>query len=460
MDKIKNLEESIAEQRAKILAIDKACEDEARTRSKEEKEAWKAALSEIENLNEELRDFKALEAEKKEAAKEAAKEARKTAGAAAGGTGSSEPTSEMRELLNQSKDFSLGAAVRSASNNGRVDGIAAEWAQEARNEAHLGGSNFGYKGQISIPGKVLRAEWLASEKRTDISQTTSAIQPTEVGAYVAAIRQEAVFSQVIPAQNILTGLTGDFKIPSVGSQSLAWAAENGSAADGGANFGKDTLAPVRLSGYSDVSNRVILQNGEQAFNMVMADFGRETANKIDAALFSTTDVTGAIPSIAATSGVNTFTEAATYAAPSSSVNGTVYDDYLEAIQTLANVDSAKGALRFVGSAKLMSDLIKSPQVVGVSGAVQGLEYGAPLKIMINNVPFYLTTSNTSNGTTSADFIGGDFNFQYVGMFGGLDVIVDNISSNLTDQTRIVVHRHLDASTIRGAAFVKSTTLLS
>jgi len=80
--------------------------------------------------------------------------------------------------------------------------------------------------------------------------------------------------------------------------------------------------------------------------------------------------------------------------------------------------------------------------------------------MINNVPFYLTTSNTSNGTTSCYFIGGYFNFQYVGMFGGLDVIVDNISSNLTDQTRIVVHRHLDASTIRGAAFVKSTTLLS
>ena len=86
--------------------------------------------------------------------------------------------------------------------------------------------------------------------------------------------------------------------------------------------------------------------------------------------------------------------------------------------------------------------------------------GAPLRLTVNGIPMFLTTSNTSNGSTSADFIGGDFNFEYVGMFGGLDISVDPWTQNITAQKRIVLHRWIDASTIRGAAFVKSTTLLS
>ena len=71
----------------------------------------------------------------------------------------------------------------------------------------------------------------------------------------------------------------------------------GGAADGGANFGKDTLSPIRLTGYADVSNRVILQNGDAAINSLMIDFGREIANKIDQSIFATADVSNAPPSI-------------------------------------------------------------------------------------------------------------------------------------------------------------------
>jgi hypothetical protein len=192
----------------------------------------------------------------------------------------------------------------------------------------------------------------------------------------------------------------------------------------------------------------------------MADFGRETANRIDAALFSTADVTNAIPSIAGTAGVLTFTEAGAYAAPSATVNGTIYNDFLLALQTLANANSANGALSFVASTKLMSDLMKSPRVLSVSPGATNLMLGAPLRIDVNGVPIYLTTSNTSNGTTSADFVGGNFNFQYLGFFGGLDMSIDPYSVKLNDQQRIVIHRHVDSTAIRGAAFVKATSLLA
>lgn len=463
MDNIKRTEEAIVVERQKIEKIISDCDNETRSRNEDEQKVWKEAKTKIEQLSDELRDLKEAEELRKEAAKKADDNAKKTEEKEdrSAPKGKDKPfDSETRELLKLSESFNMAKAVRMLTGDETPSGVESELSAEAREEARLGGASFGYKG-MGIPGKVVRAEWERQEKRTDIDQTNSAIQPTDVGRYVSAIRQNAVFSQVIPSSNILMGLTGDYKIPAVGSQSLAWAtAENSAAADGGANFSKDTLAPVRLTGYADVSNRVILQNGEQAMSAVMADFGRETANKIDAALFSTTNVTNAIPAIAATTNVATFTEAATYAAPSSSVNGTVFDDYLEALQTLANANSAQGALAFVGHTKLMSDLLKSPQVISVSQAASQLQVGAPLMLNLNGVRFFLTTSNTSNGTTSADFIGGDFNYQYLGFFGGLDISIDPYSVKLNDQQRIVVHRHVDSSAIRGAAFVKSTTLLS
>ena len=458
-DRIKQVKEAIAEERKTLLDIEAACEKESRSRNAEEKETWTNAKAKIEELRGELVDLEELESMKVEAAKEEARKASLVAGNA--GVKTKVESSEEREIgkLSEKLDFRDMIDFMQGKKN---DGVAKELDSEARHEAHTGGANFGYSPNgFAVPGSVYRYEWLKAEKRTDVDQSTSAIQPTVVGRYVEAIRQNSIYPQVIPSSNILMGLTGDFKIPAVGSQSLAWAtAENSAAGDAGSNYTKDTLAPVRLTGYVDISNRVILQNGQQAVSMIMNDLGREAGNKIDAALFSTANVTNAIPSIAATSGVNTFTEAATYAAPSSSVNGTVYDDYLEALQTLANADAAQGALAFVGHSKLMSDLLKSPQVLSVSPAVRMIDVGAPLKLDINGVPFYLGTSNTSNGTTSADFIGGNFNFQYLGFFGGLDMSIDPYSVKLNDQIRIVVHQNLDSSAIRGGAFVKSTTLLS
>jgi len=468
MERLIELQEKRGELIESLDNILENADSDKRDLTDEENKEYKSLEADLEKVEEKIdmvkkqNERKAKLAKEEEVRKAEQESAKKAAQAAGGEAPADEPKmdSEETDILKLSAKYNLAKAIRMLTGAEEKGGVEEELSQEARKEAHTGGANFGYKG-MAIPAKVLRAEWKKAEKRTDIDQTNSGIQPTVVGAYVESIRQNAVFSQVIPSGNILEGLTGDFKIPSVGSQSVAWAtAENSAAADGGANFGKDTLAPIRLTGFADISNRVLLQNGDQAMSIVMEDFGREVANKIDAALFSTANITNAIPSIAATSGVNTFTEAATYAAPSSTVNGSVYDDYLAALQELANNDTAKGALAFVGHTKLMSDLLKSPRVISTTPAAQDLMTGAPLAVSLNGVPFYLTTSNTSDGSTSADFIGGDFNFQYLGFFGGIDMTVDPYSSLLNDQQRIVIHRHLDASTIRGGAFVKSTTLLS
>jgi HK97 family phage major capsid protein len=345
-------------------------------------------------------------------------------------------------LEHQSNNFDIRNVIKGLK-SGNFDGLEGEIHQEALKEAReCGVSVAGY----GIPSSML-------EKRTDIDQATSAIQPTVVGAYVDAIREEAVFDKVIPSSNIMNGLSADYKIPILAKQAVAWAsAENSAAADGGANFTSVTLSPTRFAGYVDISNRVLTQNGNAVTMSVMADLGRASARLIDAALFSTATVTNAPTSLAATSGVLTFTEAAAYSA-----NVSNYADLLEALQTLANGEGLTGSTAVVANTKLMSDIYKAAQVSSITAAT-GSSFGTTMNVAGQNT--YFTTACTSNGTTSADFIAGDFNKVKLGFFGGLDIVMDPYTSLLNNEIRLVLNRELDFALVQGAAFVKATSLLS
>lgn len=451
MSRIKAIQEKIGEKRQEMDTVHASCEKENRSRTEEEKTSWDAAKEEIRSLEVELKDLQEYEADSAKRAEATAQKEARTASAVAGAGASK---SEEREQTEHKAEFSLASAIKAIVSKQPLEGREAEINQEAQTESRNAQADITLPGQISMPAWML-------EKRTDIDQNTSAIQPTAVEGYVQAIRENSVHEQLMPANNIRRGLTADLKLVNVDPQSLAWAsAENSAAADGGANFGKDTLAPVRLTGYADVSNRVLLQNGEGAINALMVDFGREIANKIDASIFATADVTNAPPSIGATTGVLTFTETGAYAAASSTAYGSVYSDVLLAYQKLADSSSLQGSLGFAGHTKLLSDLLKSSRTLGVAPVVSQTGVGAPITFMIEGIKWVLTTANTSNGTTSADFLGGDFSKFFVGHFGGISIDVDPWTVKLNDQVRIIVHKHVDTSLLMGEGMVKSTTLLS
>ena len=451
MSRIKGIEEEIVEARKVMDDIYSLTQTESRLRKPEETVSWDSAKEKIATLESELVELKEYEAGQIKRAEEAAKKEERVAASVAGAGASK---SEEREQNGIKKSFNLAAAIKAVVSKQPLEGREAEINQEAQTECRNAQASINLPGQISMPSWML-------EKRTDIDQTTSAIQPTAVEGYVQAIRENSVHEQLMPASNIRRGLTADQKLVNVDPQSLAWAtAENSAAADGGANYGKDTLAPVRLTGYADVSNRVLLQNGDGAINALMVDFGREIANKIDASIFATADVTNAPPSIGGTTGVRTFTETATYAAASSTAYGSVYGDVLLAMQTLANAGGLQGSLGFAGHTKLLSDLLKSSRTLGVAPVVSQTSVGAPLSFMIEGIKWILTTANTSNGTTSADFLGGDFSKFFVGHFGGISIDIDPWTVKLNDQVRIIVHKHVDTSLLMGEAMVKSTTLLA
>ena len=72
-----------------------------------------------------------------------------------------------------------------------------------------------------------------TENRT-IDQGTSAIAPSVTGAYADALIQSGVYSQV--GLNDLGNMAADTVIPVTGQSTAAWAGENATVADTGADF--------------------------------------------------------------------------------------------------------------------------------------------------------------------------------------------------------------------------------
>ena len=328
----------------------------------------------------------------------------------------------------EKRGWSLFKAVRELSNGGQLTGLEAEMHQESEREARKSLQGIG------IPS-------ILKEERAVIDQGTSAIAPTAVGAFVDALQASGLYNRV-GISNLGT-VAADTVLPIAGGSTVGWNTENGASADGGADFGKVTLSPNRITGYADLSNVILAQNGPAAEASVMNDMGRNMATQIDAAMFGSSNVTNAPGCIVGTSGTLTFTEA-TFG------TGSIASDMLEAIQTIANNHGLDGNLSFVNSWELYSAIKKEAQVSST--------YPLYVDDRLAGYPGYFSSAPASSAGASGDRMFGDFSRVYFAQFGPSNVIVDPYSAAGTGAVRLIMNNYFDWGVASGASFVKYTTL--
>ena len=259
-----------------------------------------------------------------------------------------------QDIKKEAKSWSLFKAVRDIQKGG-LTGLEAEMHQEAEKE------NRGAMSGIGLPSFMTNK----AEQRAIIDQGTAQISPVSVNAFADSLVEGALYNKV--GLTNLGTLAADSIVPITGANAPVWAgttpanAENAAATDVGNAFGKITLTPNRITGYADLSNQILLQNGTGAEAAIMADMGRQIANQIDTNMFASTDATNGPGCIAGTAGVLTFVE-------STGTGGTldVASDMLEAIQTIANDHGLDGNLGFVNSFELYSALKRGAQVAAAS----------------------------------------------------------------------------------------------
>ncbi len=317
--------------------------------------------------------------------------------------------------------------------NNNLEGAEKEVQEQAVNEARSAGK--------SIRGAGIPASMF--EKRADL---TSNIAGLSVESFVDAIREEAIYTRLGAK---FYNLTSDARIPIIGKNSVAFAAENGAGADGGTALSSVTLSPKRIAGFVNLSKELIAQNGAGVEAAVMSDLGKAVGDAICDAMFSSTTVSNAPEAIAQHSDIGSFTES------SYSANTSMFADLVLAEQTLASAGALQGSLAYVLHPTFLKELKQAAQVSGVNPGMVGMNYNQQ---MVNGYPVYYSSHCGASANTSADGLFCDWSNVQVGMFGGVDILVDPFTNAAAGQVRLVVNTYMDFKLAQGARAVKFTSL--
>lgn len=316
----------------------------------------------------------------------------------------------------QAQNFDFGKLVRGLA-KGNLTGLEAEIAQEGALEARNAGVQTA-KG-VNIPESVLRAS------------TDNLIGANNWGGGAAPATQK--FSGRNSAADIaaqlgierLSGLTGNVLLPFVDKSLVATAAEGATAANTTSPFGTSTLTPQRFSGRVDVSGQLIAQsqvdlNGflrnallsevDEAFSAYICDY-IDTADD---------DVTGDDDAFA-----------------------------LEARMLANNILPANiGVIAGTTAFKATRD-----QGIGLGGAnlVVGQSPAAR-----NSVLDY-TTAVTSQMNSAAQMTMIDRSGFVVGEWGGLNIVVDNMTLAADDMYRVILNSYKDIKACKSNVAFNVTT---
>ncbi len=325
--------------------------------------------------------------------------------------------------------FSLINAIRAMANPTDINAQrAAQFEFEASAEAQrkLGRETRG----LMIPGDVLR-QW----NQRDINTSDDAALIAEdlrTGDFIDVLRNAS--SVMAAGARMLSGLQGDVVIPKKTAASTAnWIASEGTAAtESEPTLGSVTMSMKTVGATTDVTRNMMHQSSMDIETLIRDDLTQSIASAIDLGALAGSGSSGQPTGIKNTSGINAPTAFA-------AANPTFAE--VVAMETAVAEDNALGgSLAYILPAGMYGAL-KTTAVDSGSGrfvADGGLMNGY--------------NAIVSNQATAGDLYFGDFSQLLVGMYGGLELIVDPYSSSKSGGVSITALQSCDVAVRHAVAF--------
>lgn len=327
---------------------------------------------------------------------------------------------------NTMEKFSLVKAIRDVAEGRSMDEATLNVTKEGRSAMQK--ANLTATGQIVIP----------AEMRSDNTNG----QTTGVFASVATQGQENVGTDLLgivePLRNALVqngagftymgNLVGDVEIPFYSGSNCGWAGETEAAQNGEGTWSKIKLSPRRLCCFIDISKQFLLQDSNDAEAMLRRDLVNAIREKIEMTLFGDS--------------------AGDSNRPEGLFNGVVanttawkYDDFVDMQAELMSAN-INGAYKYVvsPSAYAAMRLVKMDTGSG--------RFYLEGNTTVDGIPVIVSNSVTDKGVVL-----GDFSELIFAQWGGIDIVVDNISRAHLGQVRIVVNFYVDVQPRRKEALV-------
>lgn len=325
------------------------------------------------------------------------------------------------------RKFSLMRAINALANpTDRAAQRAAAFEFECSEAAQRA---FGQSAQgILVPAEVLR-NW----NKRDLNSSDDAGlvgQQFRPDAFVDVLRNASSVMQA--GATMLTGLQGNVKIPKKSAASSGgWFAEGSAASESEMTITSITMSPKTVGAYTDVTRQLMMQGSPDVETLIRTDLAQALALAIDLGALAGTGSSGQPTGIRATSGINTKDFAAT--------NPTFAE--IVGMETEVAADNALlGNLAYIMNASMAGALKTTTKDSGSGQFV--LQDG-----QINGY-----RAIVSNQVAAGDAYFGNFADLLIGMWGGLDILVDPYTASTTGTVRIVAMQSVDVAVRHAVSF--------
>lgn len=249
--------------------------------------------------------------------------------------------------------------------------------------------------------------------------------PEEKMRLDVAIRNASILNRM--GATWIGNAVGDISMPKYAGSTVGWKGEISAADDGKGGFSEVILTPHRLTAYVDVSKQFLLQDSNDAENILINDLASAISEKFDKTVFS--DDTGSTQP----AGIFSDVYSAQTLATGETLSAITYDNVL----ALEEAVEEKNGTNFM--------FIVSPKV---KYALKGTQMASGLAMVLNGNELDGYRYISSNSVEAGGIVCMDPRDLAVATWNGVEVTVDTVSRAIYGEVRLVVNYYCDAK-LRG-----------
>lgn len=270
------------------------------------------------------------------------------------------------------------------------------------------------------------------------------------GSFIDLLRARSRVMQL--GATVLDGLEGNVAIPrQTGGASTFWVTEGGDVSESQMAVDQVTLSPKTIGMFTDYTRRMLLQSSIAIEALVRADQALGIGTGMDVAAINGSGSSGQPTGILNASGTGSVAGGTNGAAPT-------WAHMVDLEGAVANANADFGRLAYLTNSRVRTRLRKTEKFTGTNGDEvweDGRESGMGMVAgydawVSNNVPNTLT-KGTSVGNCSA-IIFANWVELLIGMWGGLDYILDPSALALSGGRRLVALQDCDIQLRRPQSF--------
>lgn len=294
---------------------------------------------------------------------------------------------------------------------------------------------------LMIPVDILRALSTDTTGAAGTNPATSGLtieKALRTDQFIDVLRSQSIAMQI---GTTLTGLVGNIDIPKqLGILSAAWIGEDGDAGSTEANFGLIPMTPKTIAGLTEVTRRLLMQSSLDIEGWIRRELAYALGRGMDIATLYGTGSANQPRGVANQVGIGSVTFAGVYP---------TYAELVAMETALASADALDGNVRYLMNPVSRGNFKTNVKFSGTNDRIW--EPGD----QVNSYPTTVTNRVAKTGApvTTTDIFLGNWSEVIMGMWGGLDLLVDPYTHSAKGKIRVVAHQDCDIAVKHPESFV-------